>query len=62
MRILETAIRRGIHFRVIIVDSCPQNYGRIKKISFVYLIKYYFRSSVGSKIIGIEYKMYLCTY
>lgn len=29
MRILETAIRRGIDFRVIIVDSRPQQHGRI---------------------------------
>lgn len=29
MRILETAIHRGIDFRVIIVDSHPQQYGSI---------------------------------
>lgn len=29
MRILETAVNRGIDFRVIIVDSRPQQYGKI---------------------------------
>ena len=29
MRILETAVRRGIDFRVIIVDSRPQQHGKI---------------------------------
>jgi translation initiation factor 2B subunit (eIF-2B alpha/beta/delta family) len=29
MRILETAIQRGINFRVIIADSRPQQYGKI---------------------------------
>ncbi len=29
MRILETAIKRGINFRIIIADSHPQQYGKI---------------------------------
>jgi translation initiation factor 2B subunit (eIF-2B alpha/beta/delta family) len=40
MRILETAINRGIDFRVIIVDSRPQQHGEI------YLKEYYLSYSI----------------
>lgn len=35
MRILETAVHRGIDFRVIIVDSHPQQYGLLTSLEIV---------------------------
>jgi len=56
MRILETAVQRGIKFRVIIVDSRPQQNGEIDLIKkIIYSSKYrLFRFEICSKIISIE--------
>ena len=35
MRILETAVNRGINFRVIIADSRPQQYGGSQFLRFL---------------------------
>lgn len=56
MRILETAVQRGIKFRVIITDSRPQQNGEIDLIKKrIYSSKYrLFRFEICSKIISIE--------
>ncbi len=60
---METAIRRGINFRVIIVDSRPQQYGSIsfKKlfIIFFYLYLYYLGLKSARRLLSLNVK---CTY
>jgi translation initiation factor 2B subunit (eIF-2B alpha/beta/delta family) len=59
MRILETAIDRGINFRVIIVDSRPQQHGEIYSKQKYYTNIFYLGLKAARRLLSLNVK---CTY